>query len=239
VNAHDQNERGSALLSSLVLLFVITLLGLALFDLGVLENRLAATSHTNAQAFEIAQAGLERAIARLALTVTRERAATPACGPATPPCFDWANGEQALGIPPLGLCTGPCSDTFVTANPLYLGDRNFSGGTFTVSFSLVQPGVLLGVDLTGCPLTPGGPYCAAFIFVRSTGEAGATTGGTVVGYRPSRTVQALIGMAPLSVPPPAAWPPPPVVIRVSPFWLECRAGANALLPPTPTGACGY
>src|SRR6266508_4426210 len=60
-----ENERGSALLMSLVLIFVMTVLGLALFDLGVVESRLVYTSQADARAFEIAQAGVERALRKL------------------------------------------------------------------------------------------------------------------------------------------------------------------------------
>ena len=60
-----RDERGSALLLSLILIFVMTVLGLALFDLGVVENRLVYTSQDDARAFEIAQAGVERALGKL------------------------------------------------------------------------------------------------------------------------------------------------------------------------------
>ena len=36
-------ERGSVILISIVLVFVMTLLGLALFELGAIENRMALT----------------------------------------------------------------------------------------------------------------------------------------------------------------------------------------------------
>src|SRR6266508_5650267 len=77
-----ENERGSALLMSLVLIFVMTVLGLALFDLGVVESRLVATSQADARALEIAQAGVERALRNLQTTYNADRS--------------WASGSPAL-----------------------------------------------------------------------------------------------------------------------------------------------
>jgi Tfp pilus assembly protein PilX len=55
-------QDGSALLISLMLIFIMTLLGLALFDLGVIENRMTAADEADARALEIANAGVEQAI---------------------------------------------------------------------------------------------------------------------------------------------------------------------------------
>src|SRR6266508_5903076 len=76
------NERGSALLMSLVLIFVMTVLGLALFDLGVVESRLVHTSQADARAFEIAQAGVERALRNLQDTYNAD--------------LSWASGSPEL-----------------------------------------------------------------------------------------------------------------------------------------------
>ena len=59
------SERGSALIISLMLLLVITILGLALFDLAQIENKSAAASLADYRAFELAQAGIERGIREL------------------------------------------------------------------------------------------------------------------------------------------------------------------------------
>src|SRR3972149_11966942 len=60
-----RDQRGSALLISLVMIGVITFLGLALFELGQVEGQQAGASLGDARAFELAQAGMERAIREL------------------------------------------------------------------------------------------------------------------------------------------------------------------------------
>src|SRR3970282_917284 len=60
-----RDQRGSALLISLVMIVVITILGLALFELGQIEGQQDGASLGDARAFELAQAGMERAIREL------------------------------------------------------------------------------------------------------------------------------------------------------------------------------
>ena len=60
-----RDQRGSALLISLVMIVVITILGLALFELAQIEGQQAGASLGDARAFELAQAGMERAIREL------------------------------------------------------------------------------------------------------------------------------------------------------------------------------
>src|SRR5215471_14813174 len=96
--ASARNERGSVLLLSLTLIFVMTMLGLALFDLSVVEGRLVYVSHGDARAFEIAQAGVERSVRKLQVTYN---------DPTEPQ--DWAKHTFSA------LCTGGghrgCSDS--------------------------------------------------------------------------------------------------------------------------------
>ena len=63
--AAARDERGSVILMSIVLVFVMTLLGLALFDLGAIENRMSLATQADLRAFEVAQAGIERALREL------------------------------------------------------------------------------------------------------------------------------------------------------------------------------
>src|SRR5262245_62435990 len=92
------NERGSVLLLSLTLIFVMTMLGLALFDLSVVEGRLVYVSHGDARAFEIAQGGVERAVGKLQISYN---------DPSEPQ--DWAKNTFSA------ICTGGshrgCSDS--------------------------------------------------------------------------------------------------------------------------------
>ncbi len=78
-------ERGFALVGGLMLVFIITLLGLALYDLAVLEGRLVLGTEADYRAFEAAQAGLERALHLLFLDLC---AGDLAC--VDPPAADWA-----------------------------------------------------------------------------------------------------------------------------------------------------
>ena len=58
-------ERGSAFIGALVLLFVLTILGLALFDSALIDAQLALVSVDEHRALESAEAGLQRAMHRL------------------------------------------------------------------------------------------------------------------------------------------------------------------------------
>ncbi len=56
----SRDERGSILLAGLMLVFVMTILGFALFDLTVLESRLVIDRHTRTQACYASEVGLNR-----------------------------------------------------------------------------------------------------------------------------------------------------------------------------------
>src|SRR5262249_4250763 len=93
---------GSALLITIVLIMVMTLLGVALFDLSLVDARWGLVSEIDYKAFEVAQAGLERAMYTLYLDLCSNSSscasAKPICDkslPAivTPPdCVSWAKG---------------------------------------------------------------------------------------------------------------------------------------------------
>src|SRR2546422_9054297 len=54
------DQRGSTLVMGLMLVFIMTLLGAALFNVAQLDAPLKLDSQTGVQALEIAEAGLER-----------------------------------------------------------------------------------------------------------------------------------------------------------------------------------
>jgi hypothetical protein len=187
------SESGSALLISLVLILVMTLLGLALFDLAMIEGQLVLSSETDARSFEIAQAGLERALERLQRTMLDEQRAfeqglLPAA--AAP---GWADGSTpAGGGAAIPLCTGGCETRFKVVDAGYIAadSKGFNGGSYEIAFKL-----LTLAEATGSPYgqacrpdaaTP--TQCADLIFVRSTG----TLAGAPVGYSSSRTIQVLV-----------------------------------------------
>jgi hypothetical protein len=188
-----QNERGSVLLISIVLVVVMTLLGLALFDLAAIENTMSLANQSDAQAFEIAQAGVERALERLRRTFETE-AVTP--GPDLVP--SWRDGDGAASA---AICTGGCDTTinstvraFRSASSTYLPNTSFGGGSYVVSFRLLTRREARGAETFAWPnfaQTCGVPndddLCTDLIWVRSTGTL---TGGPP-GYPAVRTVQVL------------------------------------------------
>jgi hypothetical protein len=78
-----QDERGSVFLLSLGLVFVMTLLGVALFDLSTLDRRLVIGAQDEARAFHVAEAGLSRALRDLAGSGTNSFASLSAAGTST------------------------------------------------------------------------------------------------------------------------------------------------------------
>ncbi|PYN58620.1 MAG: hypothetical protein DMD94_00475 [Candidatus Rokuibacteriota bacterium] len=77
------DQRGGTLVMGLMLVFIMTLLGVALFDMARLEARLKLDSQTGVQALEIAEAGLERGLHLLYLEFV--------CGPNTASPINVAN----------------------------------------------------------------------------------------------------------------------------------------------------
>lgn len=171
-----RGARGSVLLSALVLIFVITTLGLALFELSFVESRSSFLSQSDARAFEIAQAGIERALERLLQTILSEPTTTAS----------WADGDITV---PTAICTGDCVDTvFRDAASLYISNTAFDGGSYAISFKLLTVAEAssnpYGQRCLEDTTTP--TLCANLIFVRSTG----TVAG-LPGYSASRTIQLL------------------------------------------------
>src|ERR1700675_1616994 len=61
----SSNEQGSILLITIVSVAVVALLGLAVYDLALIEAQFSAASVIDYRAYEIAQAGVERGIREL------------------------------------------------------------------------------------------------------------------------------------------------------------------------------
>src|SRR5438128_615031 len=113
------DERGSVLVMGLMLVFVMTLLGLALFNVARLDARLKLDSQTTVQALEIAEAGLERGLHLFYLEFT--------CGPIMTITNQAANAEKP------------------SANPKYLADYNLA----RISLATACPSSLLPDGATG------------------------------------------------------------------------------------------
>jgi len=187
------NESGSALLIGLVLTLVMTLLGLALFDLAMIEGQLVLSSETDARSFEIAQAGLERALERLQRTMLDEQRAFEQALLPIGIAPSWADGSTpAGGGAAIPLCGGGCdTGQFKVVDTGYIAadTKGFNGGSYEIAFKLLTPAEASG-NPYGQPCRPDGAVatrCADLVFVRSTG----TFAGMPVGYSGSRTIQAL------------------------------------------------
>ncbi len=177
------NERGSALLMSLVLIFVMTVLGLALFDLGVVESRLVHTSQADARAFEIAQAGVERALRNLQDTYNAD--------------LSWASGSPELCSG--GSHRGCSDDRFRPAASGYISNLSVcldgagscsATGSYSVEFMQVPEETLaIPCEKSGVTSDVASPkeICRNLIFVRSTGTLNSPGG-----YSPTRTIQLLV-----------------------------------------------
>jgi Tfp pilus assembly protein PilX len=182
-----RDQRGSALLISMVLIVVITILGLALFELGQIEGQQSGASLGDARAFEVAQAGMERAIRELSNAFLADPYGSES----------WVDG------PNRPTCTVACGtavySTMNLANTTLPASGTDPGGTFTVELKQVTVAeannpVSQGAAYTypyGQSCIPSKPLnqgvCANLMFVRSTGTAAGPPGYTAV-----RTVQALV-----------------------------------------------
>lgn len=187
-----RDERGSVILMSIVLVFVMTLLGLALFDLGAIENRMSLTSQADARAFEIAQAGIERALRELQDGFVNEAAGIES----------WADND---GLHPV------CSPLCVPGayRPMTLADTSVpGGGSYSVEIMLVTVNEAnrtspYPIALTCYPDLIVATTCANLVFVRSTGTltsaAGAGDTPAPPGYTAQRTIQVLARAYPASV----------------------------------------
>jgi hypothetical protein len=172
-----RDQRGSTVLISLVLIFIMTILGLALFDLGTVESRLVYTSQTDARVFEIAQAGVQRALQKL---VERKNAVLPNGE-------SWATGANVY-------CTGGtasqhgCSETqFRPADPSFISNLGFDGGTYAIELMQVKPGSPSVPPLSVPCNKDANNICNDLMFVRATG----TLTNTPAGYSRTRTIQVL------------------------------------------------
>jgi hypothetical protein len=196
-----RDERGSALLISLVMIVVITVLGLALFELGQIEGQQAGASLDDARAFELAQAGMERAIRELSNGFFADGLVIP------------YGSESWVDAPNRPTCTPACETAvyqpmnlanntlpFAGADPLTGQDP---GGIFTVELKQVlvteannpiSAGYAAPYGQTCIPSTPANPtVCANLMFVRSTGTVAAPPLATGPPLHPAtRTVQALV-----------------------------------------------
>jgi hypothetical protein len=192
------DERGSVILMSIVLVFVMTLLGLALFDLAAIENRMSLSSQADLRAFEVAQAGIERALRELQDGFIADEAIAGGLG-------SWADND--------GVRAPICAPSCVVGvyRPLSLSNTSFpGGGSYSVEIMLVtvseaNANTPYPIGLNCIPqITPvaANTACADLVFVRSTGtltDASGATSPAPAGYVATRTIQTLVQASSSSV----------------------------------------
>ena len=178
------DARGSVILISIVLVFVMTLLGLALFELGAIENRMSLSSAADARAFEVAQAGIERALRELQDGFDNDPAGSES----------WADND--------GVRAPICSPSCATGvyRPMTLANTSFpGGGTYSVEIMLTTVAEANATSPYPVGLNcfrNAANVCTNLVFVRSTGTvtdspAGGATSPAPAGYTAVKTIQML------------------------------------------------
>jgi hypothetical protein len=189
------DERGSALIISLMLLLVITILGLALFDLAQIENKSAAASLADYRAFELAQAGIERGIRELQNGFINDAYGFESWNDGTPSCTPGCNANTYstlnivnTAIPAQTVTnfgTDPGGTYTVELKLLTVGEANnpiSAGYTYPHGVTCFSPSTKALTDPV--PVTD---VCDNLAFLRSTGTVNGPPG-----YSRSRTIQVLV-----------------------------------------------
>ena len=179
-----RDQRGSVLLMSIVLVFVMTLLGLALFDLGAIENRMSLATQADLRAFEVAQAGIERALRELQDGFIADAAGAKS----------WADNDGVRAP----ICTPSCVTT--EYRPMTLANTSFpGGGSYAVEILLVtraQANATSPYPIGLNCFRNAADVCTNIVFVRSTGTvtdstSGGATSPAPAGYTARKTLQVL------------------------------------------------
>jgi hypothetical protein len=178
-----------------MLLLVITILGLALFDLAQIENKSAAASLADYRAFELAQAGIERGIRELQNGFINDAYGSESWTDGTPACTPGCNANT--------YSTLNLANTTIPAQTV----TNFGtdpGGTYTVELKLLTVGEANNPISAGYSYphgvtcftastkalvypVPATDVCDNLAFLRSTGTVNGPPG-----YSRSRTIQVLV-----------------------------------------------
>jgi hypothetical protein len=192
----SSDERGSILLITLVSVAVMALLGLAVYDLALIEAKFSAASVIDYRAYEIAQAGIERGIRELrnlymSYPPGQETfvAGSTTCAPT--PC-------DTTQFHPANLTNTTVPLQEITAGQ-FQGAKD-PGGSYTLELKyLTIAEANNSIDAVGLPYPAGlqcfrdnvfTTWCANLAFLRSTGT---TTDGA--GNTRTRTIQTLVRAA--------------------------------------------
>jgi len=191
----SSNEQGSILLITIVSVAVVALLGLAVYDLALIEAQFSAASVIDYRAYEIAQAGIERGIRELRNIYMSKPpgqetfvAGSTTCAPT--PC-------DTTQFHPMNVANTTVPSQTVAAGP-FVGAVD-PGGSYTLELKYVTiPEINNSIDVVGVKYPLGLPcikdnvfsaaqWCANAAFLRSTGTATDAAGNTR-----TRTIQTLV-----------------------------------------------
>ena len=157
------DARGSVLVAGLVLVLVMTILGISLFDMGLLESRLVLNTQCDYQASETAQAGIKRSLRLLRLDLIND--------PNDP---SWADGS-------IDGSSFPVTTDMFEDFP-GLTNQSFANGNYSVQIKNLTRSEANGIGAT-CDADNDTAPCNDLIYVRSTGNC---LGQTITS---TRTVQ--------------------------------------------------
>jgi hypothetical protein len=189
----SSNEQGSILLITIVSVAVVGLLGLAVYDLALIEAQFSAASVIDYRAYEIAQAGIERGIRELrnlymSYPPGQETfvAGSTTCAPT--PCdttqFHQASVTNAT-VPPQTIAAGPFAGAVDPGGTYTLEVKYLTVAEANNSIDAVALTYPSGVQCF--PDNVFASWCANIAFLRSTGTASDGSGNTR-----TRTIQTLV-----------------------------------------------
>ena len=145
-----KDTKGSVLVAGLVLVLVMTILGISLFDMGLLESRLVLNTECDYQASETAQAGIKRSLRLLRLDLTND--------PNDP---SWADGS-------INGSSFPVTTDMFEDFP-GLTNQSFANGNYSVQIKNLTRSEANGIGAT-CDADSDTAPCKDLIYVRSTGN---------------------------------------------------------------------
>jgi hypothetical protein len=189
----SSNEQGSILLITIVSVAVVALLGLAVYDLALIEAQFSAASVIDYRAYEIAQAGIERGIRELRNLYMSKApgqetfvAGSTTCAPT--PCdtaqFHTANLANTT-VPSQIVAGGPFAGAVDPGGAYTLEVKYLTVAEANNSIDAV--GLTYPSGLQCFPDNVFSTWCANLAFLRSTGTATDASGNTR-----TRTIQTLV-----------------------------------------------
>lgn len=173
-------QRGAALVVSLVILLVMTIIGITAMRSSTLEEKMAGNAQRNEVAFQLAQSALRQAEgwimgsassglgSSLALTDFYQKSSLCPTG-ATAPCELWQSGELPASVATQG------NGWWTSNGRKYTKSLTVNGTTYDAYYVIEHLTDRVNVSKPGYP-----PEYSLFRIVAVAGPAGGVTGATAV-----------------------------------------------------------